>query len=91
MPASPSVAPSFLLSLTASASGASMADAEARDIHATTPNMGLTIVGPSSPDGGSSIATAYNAMATMDAKIAGIETKLASVAAGLAVLESVKK
>jgi hypothetical protein len=69
-----------------------MADYQTRDIHAVTQNAGLTLVGPSSPEGGSPTALAHNAaMAALDEKIAELETKLAAVAAALAVLESAKK
>jgi hypothetical protein len=71
---------------------ARMADYQTRDIHTVTPNVGLTLVGPSSPEGGSPTALAHNAaMAALDEKIAGLDTKLATVAAALAVLESAKK
>jgi hypothetical protein len=68
-----------------------MAEYQARDIHATTANVGLIVVGGSSPDGSSPTALAHNAaIATIDEKLAELETKLAAVAAALAVLESAK-
>jgi hypothetical protein len=38
-----------------------MADYQTRDIHVVTPDAGLTLVGPSSPEGGSPTALAHNA------------------------------
>jgi hypothetical protein len=68
-----------------------MADYHNRDIHTITSNAGLTLVGPSSPEGGSPTALAHNAsMVVLDEKIAELNTKLAAVAAALAVLESAK-
>ena len=71
---------------------ARMADYLNRDIHTGTQNAGLTLVGPSSPEGGSPTALAHNAsMVVLDEKIAELNTKLAAVAAALAVLETAKK
>lgn len=70
---------------------AKMADYQTRDVHTVTPN-GLTLVGPSSPDGGNPTALAHNAaMAEIEEKLAELANKLAAVAAALAVLESAKK
>jgi hypothetical protein len=71
---------------------ARMANYADRDIHAFTPNAGLTLVGPNSPDGNSPVALAHNAaMAALDEKLAELDSKLAAVAAALAILESAKK
>lgn len=62
-----------------------------RDIHAVTPNAGLTVIGPSG-DANNPLAQAHNAaMAVLDEKLAELDTKLAAVAAALAVLENAKK
>jgi hypothetical protein len=71
---------------------ARMANYADRDIHVVTPNAGLTLVGPTSPDGGSPAALAHNAaMAALDEKLVALDAKIAALDAALAVLESAKK
>jgi hypothetical protein len=70
---------------------ARMADYQTRDVHAVTPNAGLTVIGASC-DANNPLAQAHNAaMAVLDEKIAELDIKLGAVAAALAVLESAKK
>ena len=80
---------------------AEMADYADRDVHMTTPNAGLVMIGPAC--GGFRTQTgdtvkmmpfikAYNAsMAALDAKLAELDAKTAALTAALAVLEKAKK
>jgi hypothetical protein len=68
-----------------------MADYQTRDIHSSTVN-GLTILGPSSPDAGTTIALAYNAaMTALDEQVVTLTAQVAALAASVAVLEGAKK
>jgi len=56
------------------------ADYKARGITASTPKMGLTIVGPNSLDASSVLGQVHNAaMAAIDAKLAELDAKIAEL------------
>jgi hypothetical protein len=65
------------------------ADYESRGITASTPKMGLTLVGPNSLDSSSVLGQVHNsAMAAIEAKLCELDAKIAELLATLKSTEN---
>ena len=68
------------------------ADYESRGITASTPKLGLTIVGPNSLDSGSVLGQVHNAaMLTLEEKIIALEAKVSALIDDLALLKKARE